>query len=143
MKKTLLYITIFLLGIAVGYVYLDNKYHKLNLESSKLNNSSFNEVLSAYQKRQFSDLQGSVVNKPLIVKGVVKGVYTNTDRELIIHVEDKNIAAEINCTLSGNDIQIKQPLKLGQEINIRGVFEKFDEQIFLRSCKLLDVASIK
>ncbi len=139
MKKTLLYIAIFLFGIAVSYTYLENKYNKVNLENSKLNRSGFDKELSEYQRKQLTKLYGNVANKPLIVTGIIKGVYTNTNKELIIYVEDKNTAAEINCTLSGEDIQIKQPLKLGQEVNLKGIFDKFDEQIFLKACRFLDV----
>ncbi len=134
-KKVLIYITIYLLGGITGYFYLKNE----ECISKYLSRANIGSGFEITQQDELKKAYIQKINSPVVVKGIVQEVYTNGNKEMIINMKHKNIPIDINCTLPNADEQIKKPIKLGQEINVEGLFAKFDKAILLKSCKLLQV----
>lgn len=139
-KKTIIYITVFLLGVSTSYFYFKEQI-KAN-SNKKVNSLNYvsRDTFALFQKNKFTRASEAELCSPVIVSGIVKEVYTNNNKELVVHIRHKKIPIEINCTLA--DTNIKKPLKLGQEINVKGILAQLDEQIFLKSCSFIDIASI-
>ncbi len=140
MKKRLIYISIFVLGICVGYIISHISSNNFNLKNKEnatsINNNDFNfeQVLI----KAPTDMLG----KYIILKGSVESVLKNKHKELVIQIKNNELSTEITCELSDTDKQIKTPLKLGQIINIKGLFCQYDGQILLKNCKMLDSTSV-
>ncbi len=133
MKKILLSFAIYLFGAISGYLYFENQTYGL----SKLLEDRLSQEMSMLNSNEFISAINPEWGKPIAVQGIVQEVYTNNKKELVIHIRHKDIPIDINCTLPNADTQIKEPLKLGQEINIEGLFSKLDKKILLKSCRLL------
>ncbi len=139
-KKTLIYIFLFVLGSFVGYIFNHINSNDFNLKNQedviRRNNKtcSFEHV----SIKATSDMLG----KYIILKGSIKSVLKNKHKELVIQIMNNEISTEITCALSDADKQITTPLKLGQTINVKGLFCQYDGQILLKNCKLLDSSSV-
>lgn len=95
------------------------------------------EILQEYKKELFIKSASKMLGKSLIVNGVVKEVYKNINNEVVIYMKGDEIPIGINCTLTHSDIQVIEPIKLGQNINLQGLFTQINKQMFLKGCRLL------
>ncbi|MDF1550054.1 MAG: hypothetical protein P1P88_19670 [Bacteroidales bacterium] len=138
MKKTLLYIILFLSGIAIGsLLFMDNGFLSKDAKLSKYS------YLASYapsedRKQDFVQSASSMLGEVLIVSGSIQEVYKNKNDQLVIYLKDQNIPLPINCTFNLADIQLVEPFKLGETINLQGVFNQLDEEIFLASCRIIN-----
>jgi len=79
----------------------------------------------------------SLIGKEIIINGNIKVAYKNKNNELVLIVNDDNIPFEINCTLINSNKQIKQALKLDENIILTGKFTELDEFVNLENCLII------
>ncbi len=110
----------------------------INSDNGDVETSNFleAELLQQYKKTLFLKSASTMLGKPLAVNGIVEEVYKNTDNEIVIYLKGNDIPVRINCTLTNSDSQIKEPIKLGQTINLEGMFTQINSQMFLKGCRL-------
>lgn len=89
------------------------------------------------RKQDFVQSAPKMLGESIIVNGVVKEAYKNKNNEVVLYLEDDEIPIEINCTLSNSDRQVLEPIRLGEAINLQGIFTQLDEQMFLKGCRLI------
>ncbi len=137
MKKVLLYISVFLCGIVLGYFLVINN-NLFNKENKQIDNKHLasHEMLET-RKQDFILSAPKMLGESIIINGVVKEAYKNRDNEIVLYLEDSNIPININCTLSNSEVQIKEPIRLGESINLQGVFTQLEEQMYLKGCRLI------
>ncbi len=137
MKKVLLYIVIFCFGIALGYVLVING-DQLARENNLVDNASLSSH-DALEERKLDFMQSApnMLGESIIIDGVVKEAYKNKNNEVVLYIEDTNIPIEINCTLSNSERQILAPIRLGEAVNLQGIFTQLDEQMYLEGCRLI------
>ena len=138
MKKKNIYITLFLSGIFLGLFVLSNL--GFNSFVDKDNNgqnylATSNPVVE--RKIDFINSAASMIGKDIIVSGLVKVGYKNKSDELVIFIEDENLPFEVNCTLMKSKEQILEPLKLGENMILKGKFTKLGEYIVLENCTII------
>ena len=138
MKKKFIYIVLFLSGLILGLFvisnisfnnFFDNNNKKINYLASS------NPVIE--RKIDFINSASSMIGKEIIVSGIVKVGYKNKSDELVIFIEDGNLPFEVNCTLIQSNQQIKKPLKLGENMILKGTFTKLGEYIILENCIII------
>jgi hypothetical protein len=78
-----------------------------------------------------------MLGESIIIDGVVKEAYKNKNNEVVLYIEDTNIPIEINCTLSNSEKQILEPIRLGEAVNLQGIFTQLNEQMYLEGCRLI------
>lgn len=137
MKKVLLYITVFFCGIALGYFLVVNN-DLFNKENRLIDDNSLasHELLES-RKQDFLRTAPEMLGESIIVNGIIKEAYKNQDNEMVIYLEDSNIPIEINCTLSNSKKQVKEPIRLGEAVNLQGIFTQLNEQMYLKGCRLI------
>ena len=140
MKKNLIYITLFLSGLLLGLFILSNSNYLSYFENDSIN-ADYNYIASSNpevdRKIDFINSASSMIGKDIIISGLVKVAYKNKFNELVIIIKDENIPFEVNCTLLKSDEQIKQALKLGESIILKGKFTSLDEYIVLENCNII------
>lgn len=85
----------------------------------------------------FAQSMSAKIGKILVVNGVVKEVYKNKQNEVVIYIKDRKIPVIIHCALTGSDFQIKYPLRLGENISIKGKFTKISDEMYMANCKIM------
>ena len=140
MKKNIIYITLFLSGLLLGLFILSNSNYLSYFENDSIN-ADYNYIASSNpevdRKIDFINSASSMIGKDIITSGLVKVAYKNKYNELVIIIKDENIPFEVNCTLSKSDEQIKQALKLGENMILKGKFTKLDEYVVLENCIII------
>ena len=137
MKKVLLYIVIFCFGIVLGYYLFLHKEH-LATEGKVVENVPLTSHDNLEERKQdFLQSAPKMLGESIIVNGVVKEAYKNKNNEVVLYIEDNDIPLEINCTISNSDIQILEPIRLGEVINLQGIFAQLSEQMYLKGCRLI------
>ena len=76
--------------------------------------------------------------KELEVIGTLKEVYKNKKNEVVIIISSENDEKGIYCTLENSEQQIKTPLKLNQNIKIKGFCIGMEKYIELKKCQILE-----
>lgn len=137
MRKVLLYIAIFCFGLALGYILVIN-----GNQFAKENNLADNASLSSHEvledrRLDFMQSAPKMLGESIIIDGVVKEAYKNKNNQVVLYIEDTNIPIEINCTLSNSEKQILEPIRLGEAVNLQGIFTQLDEQMYLEGCRLI------
>lgn len=138
MRKGLLYTLIILVGIAVIYIASTqvtfNNSQEAKIEQQYITlRHELNE-----RKLAFMESASSMLGESVIVNGVVKEAYKNNNNEMVLYLDDQNIPISINCTLSNSDFQVKTPFKLGEKINVQGIFTQLNDQMHLEGCLLIN-----
>ncbi len=140
MKKNIIYITLFLSGLLLGLFILSNSNYLSYFENDSIN-ADYNYIASSNpevdRKIDFINSASSMIGKDIIISGLVKVAYKNKFNELVIIIKDENIPFEVNCTLLKSDEQIKQALKLGENMILKGKFTKLDEYVVLKNCIII------
>ena len=131
MKKTLLYILLFTVGIILGFVFFTK-----NSNYSEKNYLAVDKPVK-YEQKSFSYSALSMLGREIIVNGKIQEAYKNKDHELVLYILVENIPVTVSCTLKNTDKQIKTPIKLGETISIQGKFMRLDERMELKKCLLL------
>ena len=140
MKKKNIYIALFLSGLILGLFIISNSSFITVFENDSINND-YNYIASnspnVERKINFINSASSMIGKDIIVSGIVKVAYKNKNNELVIIVNDENIPFEVSCTLFSSEKQIKQALKLGENMILKGKFTKLDEYAVLENCAII------
>ena len=140
MKKILLYILLFISGVALGILFFSetdfSKNYALTNNKTEKNYLTVEKPINR-QKANFVQSAINMIGKEIIVNGEIKEAYKNTENELVLYVEVSNIPFTVNCTLKNTDNQIICPIKLGEMISIKGHFTDIEEQMNLKSCLVL------
>jgi len=142
-KKALIYTIVFFFGIALGYFLVVNG--NLFIDENKLIDNEFltSHELPVERQQEFMQSAPGMLGESIMVNGVVKEAYKNKDNEVVLYLEDSNIPVEINCTLSNSDLQVLEPIRLGEAINLQGIFTQLNEQMYLKGCRLIYRAPIE
>ncbi len=128
---------IFSLGIALGYflVINSNLYIKKTIAIDEVSLSS--HEMPGEKMLQFMKTAPGMLGESVIVNGVVEEAYKNKNDEVVLYLKDTDIPLVINCTLSNSDLQINEPIRLGEAINLQGIFTQLNEQMYLEGCRLI------
>jgi hypothetical protein len=137
MKKTVLYIVMFLTGILIGsFVYeaYGDKMPYMEIKSSSL------LAINSPKEERPTDLNQSYsaqVGKILVISGVIKEAYKNKQNEVVLYIKDRNIPVLLNCTLYHSDKQIKRAIRLGETVSLKGKFTEIGEEMYFEKCKII------
>jgi len=140
MKKKFIYITLFLGGLFLGLFILLN-FNLINIFENDNTYNDYNYIAlnnpNVERKIDFINSASSIIGKDIVVSGTVKVACKNKQDELVIIINDENIPFEVNCTLFNSDKQIKQALKLNENMILKGKFTKLDEYVVLENCIII------
>lgn len=137
MKKGLRYIVLILTGASVAYFTFINRNNFFQKTQSLKENYMvvYNEL--EQRKLAFAKSAPDLLGESIIINGTVKEVYKNSYNEMVLYVTDKNIPISINCTLSNLNRPVNKPFKLGETINLQGIFTQLNDQMHLEGCRLI------
>lgn len=137
MKKGLRYIVLILTGASVAYFTFINRNNLFQKTQSLKENYMvvYNEL--EQRKLAFAKSAPDLLGESIIINGTVKEVYKNSYNEMVLYVTDKNIPISINCTLSNLNRPVNKPFKLGETINLQGIFTQLNDQMHLEGCRLI------
>jgi len=137
MKKTVLYIIVFLLGIIIGSLFFINKSELFSKAGVEQNEYMASRVSAEDRTRDFVQSASRMLGESIIINGNIQEVYKNRDNEVVLYLKDQNIPIIVNCTLLGSDLQITEPFRIGENINLQGIFTQLNEKMYLESCRLI------
>ncbi len=138
MKKKYIHIALFLSStILVVFVLLNSVAFFADDNINKDNNYLALNSPNVERKIDFINSASSLIGKEIIINGNIKVAYKNKNNELVLIVNDDNIPFEINCTLINSNKQIKQALKLDENIILTGKFTELDEFVNLENCLII------
>jgi len=137
MKKTIIYIALFLSGIIIGsLVFIDKDYFSAEQIIKG------NELLASTKpiednSNEFRQSAYSMLGKSIIVKGLIMEVYKNQYNEAVVYIKDYNIPLTITCAILNSDSQIKEAFSIGEEISLQGKFTELGDEMHLENCMIL------
>jgi len=137
MKKTVLYIVMFLTGIIIGaFVY---EAHGDKMPYVEVKSSNLLAMNSPEEERPIglNQAYSAQVGKILVVSGIIKEAYKNKENEVVLYIKDRNIPILLNCTLSHSDKQIKRAIRLGETVSIKGKFTNLGDEMYFERCKII------
>lgn len=137
MKRSLLYIIVFFAGITIGYFLFIHNFSSKELVFSKEGNYLASVKPVSDKKEEFLQSAANLLGESIIIEGAVKEAYKNKRNEVVLYVIDANIPVTINCTLRNSDLQILEPIRLGESINLQGTLTRLSEQMYLDKCHLI------
>lgn len=140
MKKILLYILLFVSGIALGVMlFSGNDFFGMAGISGKAAEENYLAVEKPtnQQKAEFVQSAIPMLGKEVIVNGTVLESYKSKENELVLYVSVSNIPFVVSCTLQNTDAQIFDPVKLGEMFSIKGEFTEINERMQLKKCMVL------
>ena len=131
MKKVLLYILLFSLGIVLGLIFFN--------ENSYTNKNKLLAVDKPAKQEQHNFMYriSSMLGRDIVINGNIKEAYKNKNNEMVLYVKVDNIPVLLNCTLKNTNKQIKTPIKIDEAISLKGSFWRLNEQMELKNCLLL------
>lgn len=132
-KKLLLFIVgVALLGGIYGY-YQWNKPHQ-DITSSKADLSLVaNDLLLAFEEDE-TKANGQYLDKLIIVNGVIKDLEKNETGETTVILATENDMSSIICNLDPLSKHDTKSLKVGQNINLKGLCSGFLMDVVLDRC---------
>ncbi|MBN1251100.1 MAG: hypothetical protein JXR51_16520 [Bacteroidales bacterium] len=140
MKKKFIYIVLFFSGLFLGmFVLSNNTLINFFKNSDKVNQQDYfaSEYPWVEKKLDFINSAASMIGKEIIVSGIVEEGYKNKSDELVIFIKDENLPFDVFCTLIKSDEQILKPLRIGENMLLKGTFTKLDENIYIENCTII------
>jgi hypothetical protein len=137
MKKQILYIAMFLMGILIGSsVFEAYSNKKPSVEKKPTNLYAMNSPVEERPTDFIQSISGKI-GKTIVINGKIKEAYKNKENELVLYIDDRNIPLNLNCTLSQSDLQVKYAIKLGEIISLKGKFTEIDDEMYLENCRII------
>jgi hypothetical protein len=137
MKKQILYIAMFFMGILIGsFVFEAYGDKKPDVEKKPMNLYAMNSPVEERPTDYIQSISGKI-GKTLIINGIIKEAYKNKENELVLYIKDTKIPLTLNCTLSQSDLQVKYAIKLGELISLKGKFTEIDDEMYLENCRII------
>jgi hypothetical protein len=137
MKKQLLYIAMFLIGLLIGsFVFEAYGDKKPDVDKKPADLFAMNSPKEERPTDYIQSLEGKI-GKTFVVSGIIEEAYKNKNNEVVLYLKDKTIPVILNCTLYQSDRQIKYAIKLGERVSIKGKFTDIDEEMYLKNCKII------
>ena len=138
MKKTIIYIALFLSGIIIGsLVFIDKDYFKTKQIPK---NTEYLASLKPVEdnRDEFKQTAYAMLGKSVIVKGLIMEVYKNQYNESVVYIKDYNIPLMVTCSIFNSESQIKEAFRIGEEISLQGKFTELGDEMHLDNCMILE-----
>ncbi|MCF6240052.1 MAG: hypothetical protein L3J74_01755 [Bacteroidales bacterium] len=131
MKKISLYIILFATGVVLGFYF----FQGYNVQAKKNYLAVDKPVHQQEHNFRYSAL--SMLGRNIILNGKIEEAYKNKNNEMVLYIDVEHIPVKVSCTLINTEKQIKIPVKLGEQISIKGNFMCLDERMELKKCLIL------